>query len=358
MLDQSGLVLHYEITMAYNLECAHCFNGVQTGGLRDKVKEPSLENVIEIGRKFVNTGARKVLFTGGEPLARPHIVIALGTFLSENNIGIGLVSNGTLITPDLVKWFKEIGMKDFVISLHSPDSNLHDDIVGVKGSFERTLMGVRLLVGAGLGEYVRINMVVSKKNLHQVIQMGELVASLGLKSLSTARIIPPWTGSTIDHLLLSRDEARDIFRSLSTVRKKLGLEVDTVGGFPHCLGIQIEDLPRRSACTAGTSGGITIGPEGDVRPCALMPFVYGNLLIEEFKAAWDRMAPWRNGAFIPKICRTCSAYRIVCDGGCRVTAHHRGDLAGRDMHVDSLFSAYFLHKKVNADLSSEEANYV
>jgi len=358
MLDQSGLVLHYEITMACNLKCVHCFNGVQTCGLRNKVKEPSLETVLEIGRKFVGAGAHKVLFTGGEPLTRPHIVTALGTFLREHNVGIGVVSNGTFITSDWAKWFREIEMKDLVISLHSPDPNLHDEIVGVKGSFERTVKGVQFLVDAGLSEYVRINMVVNKRNLHQVTQMGELVATLGLKSLSVARVIPPWASSTIDHLLLNRDEARDIFRRLSTVRRELGLEVDAVGGFPHCLGIQIENLPRRSACTAGTSGGITVGPEGDVRPCALMPFVYGNLLIEDFKSAWDRMAHWRNGTFAPKVCHACSAYREVCDGGCRVIAHHEGDLSGPDMHADLLFSAYFLRKETNVDSCIEEANHV
>lgn len=353
MIDQVGLVLHYEITMACNLECLHCFNGVQIGKHKSGATERPLPDIMEIGHKFVEAGASKVLFTGGEPLMRPQIVIALGTFLSKHNIGIGFVSNGTLIDANLVRWFKEVQVKDFVISLHSPDADLHDDIVGVKGSFQRTLKGVRLLVEAGLGEYIRINMVVNKKNLHQIINMGKFVASLGLKSLSAARIIPPWTSSAVDHLLLSRDDARDIFRSLSTVRKEFGLNVDTVGGFPHCLGIQIEGLPRRSACTAGTSGGITVGPEGDVRPCALMPFVCGNLLVEKFGAAWDRMSPWRNGVFVPKQCHKCSAYHVICDGGCRVTAHYGGDLAGVDMHADLLFSECFLQIK-----ESEENYYV
>ena len=75
---------------------------------------------------------------------------------------------------------------------------------------------------------------------------------------------------------------------------------------------------------------MTVASDGEVRPCSHLDVSYGNLFKEELKEIWTRMNSWRDGVYLPTVCRSCKLLP-ACGGGCRMEAKmHNGSLSTMD----------------------------
>ena len=127
---------YVELTSECNLRCLHCYN--ESGVLRSLLSEKEYKNILDSIPEGLETS---VTLSGGEPLLHPLI----WNFISEldkKDYGKKLmITNATLISPDIAKRLKEHDIS-IQVSLNGSCPESHDQLCG-KGNFERTMRGNR-----------------------------------------------------------------------------------------------------------------------------------------------------------------------------------------------------------------------
>ena len=112
-------------------------------------KNKKKDNVININiwkkvfkdlKQITNKNA-VVSFTGGEPLASP-IIFKVLSFSTKNGFITNLNTNGWLVNKKNIKRLYESGIKRITFSVDGSNSETHDKIRGVKGSFNKILTSV------------------------------------------------------------------------------------------------------------------------------------------------------------------------------------------------------------------------
>jgi MoaA/NifB/PqqE/SkfB family radical SAM enzyme len=109
--------------------------------------EFSLEEVKDIINQACSWPAKDFALSGGEPLLRDDIFEILD-FVMKNKYHIGILSNGVLLSDDYIERLLPYlagGYLSLSISLDSLTPAIHDDIRGVRGSFEKTSAAFKTL---------------------------------------------------------------------------------------------------------------------------------------------------------------------------------------------------------------------
>ena len=138
----------------------------------------NLINEIAIYRPWVSV-------TGGEPLLYPDFTKVIQA-LKEKKLPIDLTTNGLLLK-DIAEFLVEQRVEMIFVSVDGPE-DVHDEIRGLKGAFQRTIAGIRALVEArakqkGYGPVIAVNCTMTKSNLHIIDQMVSLAVSLNVELL-------------------------------------------------------------------------------------------------------------------------------------------------------------------------------
>ncbi|OVE66735.1 hypothetical protein CCS79_17300 [Clostridium diolis] len=141
------LVLSFEITNKCMLKCLHCYNRSGDDLCRDEL---SNNEILEITRDIAKTKLFSFCFCGGETLLRYDLILKMCDILVGSCPNINMVSNGYLMDEEKVSNLKKHGMKHIQISIDGPDSETHDRMRGVEGSFERAINAVKIINESGL----------------------------------------------------------------------------------------------------------------------------------------------------------------------------------------------------------------
>jgi len=124
---------------------------------------------------------------------------------------------------------------------------------------------------------------------------------------------------------------------LLEVKRLCNVPVQALECYPLCLFPDLDKYARFAVrnCRAGITA-CAISSTGDMRPCAHADMVYGNILTEELKSVWLKMADWRSGQYLPDECQKCTMSK-ECSGGCRMEAKYHGDICGVDPSMTKPF---------------------
>jgi MoaA/NifB/PqqE/SkfB family radical SAM enzyme len=123
-LDQSPMLVIWEVTQACDLACVHCRASAQS---ERHPKELTTEQGYRLLDEIRSFGEPLMVFTGGDPLKRPDLYD-----LVRYSVKIGLRTNVTpsatpLLTADAIEKFKEAGVTRMAISVDGHDAASHDD---------------------------------------------------------------------------------------------------------------------------------------------------------------------------------------------------------------------------------------
>jgi len=195
------------LTSTCNLACRHCWitpgfspNQIDSsaymdlGLLRDAVKQAK------------PLGLQNVKLTGGEPVLHPQFYQIL-KLLAQEEIGVVIESNGTLITDTIARQLAETLPKCFVsVSLDGSSEKLNDDLRGVKGAFTRAVKGVKNLVQAGIPPQVIMS--IHRGNIDNIDSLVSFAAQIGAQSVKFNPITNSGRGTKMGEKgeLLSYDE--------------------------------------------------------------------------------------------------------------------------------------------------------
>jgi len=297
-----------EITNTCNQKCYHCYNYW-------KYKQSPNENALflddaKIGRIFEELVKNRIIsitITGGEPFLYPKSVLHSLHLARTKKIHININSNLTLLNKALIDNLKQIPEVSILTSLLSHKKEIHNQITGCKASFERIVKNIRRCLQNGIN--ITVNMVLLKENFGDLYETATLAKNIGVETFCATRAIPPLNSTGYQNYSLTKAQIKESLDMLLRIESELGLKVDILNSYPLCLMGNLSKYYRfLSRMCVGGKTTITIGSNGEVRPCPHSDMIYGNILEENLKDIWLRLGDWKNDSFLPDFCKEISLF--------------------------------------------------
>jgi radical SAM protein with 4Fe4S-binding SPASM domain len=129
----------FELTLHCNLSCCHCY--VTPNSSKEEL---SYEEICSILDQLAEIGCFHLNLTGGEIFTRSDIFKIL-EYAKKKGFYLILLTNGTLITPEVTDCLKDLNINQVDISLYGMTEKTYESITQVSGSFQRCLQGINLL---------------------------------------------------------------------------------------------------------------------------------------------------------------------------------------------------------------------
>lgn len=175
--------LWLEITRKCNLQCVHCY--ADSSPFVNTSSELKFDDWATLLRDAARIGCRSVQFIGGEPTVFPRYMelVALAKELGFDLIEI--YTNATRLTVDVCESLHRHGVS-VATSFYAPDSDIHDRVTQNKGSFDRTVAGIRNVIQVGLP--IRVGIVQHDFTSEKVTETEAFLRNLGVKSIRVDRV--------------------------------------------------------------------------------------------------------------------------------------------------------------------------
>ena len=216
-LPYDPLWLIFFVTTLCNLRCRFCqIWGPDTLRKGPSFQEMNLDFLQQILDRFPRTIA--VDFTGGEPLANPHL-FEMARLVQERRIKAHLITNGTLL-PGKLDAFLETPFEFVNISLYGPDAETFARVTGGSMSmFDDTVKAVAELCRrrrpGGFPRTIRASFICSKDNLELVPDLIRLCEKLGVDQVKLKNLhIHDMPGLGAQCLYEDDQDARDFVARL------------------------------------------------------------------------------------------------------------------------------------------------
>ncbi|HSO71362.1 MAG TPA: 12,18-didecarboxysiroheme deacetylase [Thermodesulfobacteriota bacterium] len=225
-------VVVWNMTRQCNLKCVHCY--AQAKGTPNENELSTAEGTILID-DLSRFGAPVMLFSGGEPLMRPDLP-ELAQYAVSKGMRAVISTNGTLITREKARIFKNIGLSYVGISLDGL-KEINDRFRGVPGAFAQALEGIRNCREAGIK--VGLRFTVNKRNADQVGPMFDLLRQEKIPRVCFYHLVYSGRGSQLREEDLDHAETRQVVDLIADRTKELfdqGLEKEVLTVDNHADG--------------------------------------------------------------------------------------------------------------------------
>ena len=172
----------YEVNLGCNYDCEHCYLGEKTFA---GIEWPGRERLLDV---MAQAGVLWLQLTGGEPLIDP---LFPETHARAYDMGmmIQISSNGSrLDQPRTLELLTARRPYRLTLSIYGATEASYEGMTRRKGSFKRFMRGLHAAHEAGLS--MRMNIVVSNRNAHELDQMRAIADRYGIHAYEYANISP------------------------------------------------------------------------------------------------------------------------------------------------------------------------
>lgn len=176
-------------------------------------------------------GITEVDLSGGESSVSPDWFTILD-YCNDKFQSISCLSHGgKFANMDFLIESRDRGLKEILFSLHGATAEVHDEITGRKGSFERILQGIRN--AKELGMIVRVNTTVYYRNYHQLEEVHSALINSIMPTESNFITLNYWGDfNVIDFKNVSYKDMTDAIKKCID-RLNDGIEIN-VRYAPYC----------------------------------------------------------------------------------------------------------------------------
>jgi radical SAM protein with 4Fe4S-binding SPASM domain len=256
------LSLDLELTKKCNLKCIYCY----ADGGKPNADELTLGEIYRTLDEAKNLGAKKVTFTGGEPLIHEYF-FNIAEYAYEAGLKISLYTNGTLIDSRAAKKIAELEIFPCV-KLDAISASIQDTLAGVEGAFERIMRGINNLMKVGYANQININTVICKVNIENLPELWAWARKNNIQP-SFLRLGPKGRARG-SNLAVKTSELKELFERLSKIDKQFGEDWEPTT--PFCGG----------GCTKQYIS-CYVSSQGFVQPCTGVDIHAGNIREESLE---------------------------------------------------------------------------
>ncbi len=105
--------IRLELTSHCNLACSYCHNSEYSNRDDDMTTAEIIKLIGNLKKEYP---INKILLTGGEPLVKSGL-LEIVQYINSIGIKVDMVTNGTLLTPEIIRELEEAGLKRIRISI-------------------------------------------------------------------------------------------------------------------------------------------------------------------------------------------------------------------------------------------------
>lgn len=256
---------HLELTYRCNETCIHCYNPGASLLPNDRPKrqrdELDTAEWKEIMSQLAEIGVFRLSISGGEATLRKDF-FELVAHARELGFAVVIFTNGLNSNPGFVEKLAQLWPHSVDVSIYSATPELHDQVTGVSGSFQRSVDCLRRLHSAGVRTAMKTTLM--DNTVGGYADCRRLAQSLGAALIMDTNISPNLDGrkspihlnpafDTLVELAMAPDSPTTVTRKEQPQRWDKAAQV----------------------CGAGTKV-ISINPEGAITPCTAMPWEFGT----------------------------------------------------------------------------------
>lgn len=333
----SGPVVVWNSTRTCNLKCVHCYMDSDSQKYQGELTTQEAKEFIDDLAEF---RVPVLLFSGGEPLIRPDF-FELADYAISKGIRVTLSTNGTLITPEVARRIKEIGVGYVGISLDGL-MEVNDKFRGKEGAFKAAMAGIQNCVK--VGQRVGLRFTINRHNFEELDKIFDFIEEEKIDRVCFYHLVYSGRGNKMMDQDVSPEESRAamdtiIRRTLDYEARGLKKEILTVDN--HCDGVYLylkalaedpekaERIKGLISLNGGNRSGIAfaeVDPFGNVHPDQFSQHItFGNVRERKFGEIWtDVSHPILAGLkdrkpLLKGRCASCR-YLEICNGNFRTRA--------------------------------------
>ncbi|MEU6376541.1 radical SAM protein [Streptomyces sp. NPDC046909] len=191
----------WEINLYCNFGCKHCYLGERPlAGL-------SWEEKVKLIDIFRDSGVLWLQITGGEPTVDPDFE---GSYRYAYRQGMMLTVStnaSRLWKPEVLRLFRDCPPYRVVVSMYGATEGSFDELTQRKGAWRNFQRGMAAARNAGLP--LRVSVVVTEDNAHEVDAMVSLLQSWGLDHHVYTNMQPTFSGTGEPLLVQSTEHLRE-----------------------------------------------------------------------------------------------------------------------------------------------------
>ena len=280
--------LFWECTLNCNFQCKHCGSHAGMNNIEDAISTDEIKKAfLDVSNNF-DAKNITIAVTGGEPLLRKDLFEVM-EYTSSLGFRWGMVTNGYLVSKEIVQKAKKAGMRTIDISIDGIGKT-HDEFRNKEGSYDKAMNAFQLFFEEDFLDPLRITTTVHKNNIEQLDEMYDAFLNLGVKDWRLINVDPIGRASHNSDILLSPEEFGQLLVFIKE-KRKTKFEIRTTFGCAHFLGDNYENEVRSYFFFCRT--GINIGSilhNGDIFVCPNVPrkkhLIQGNIGNDLFSEVW------------------------------------------------------------------------
>ncbi|CUH94842.1 hypothetical protein P22_0908 [Propionispora sp. 2/2-37] len=299
----AGPVVVWNSTRTCNLTCRHCYMDSDAQKYQGELTTGEARQFIADLAEFK---VPVLLFSGGEPLIRPDF-FELAAYAADRGIRPTLSTNGTLITPEVARRIKEIGVGYVGISLDGL-REVNDKFRGKPGAFAAAMQGIQNCVA--VGQRVGLRFTINRHNLQELDRIFDFIEEENIDRVCFYHLVYSGRGNRMvdeDVTPAESRQAMDIIirRARDFEARGLVKEILTVDN--HCDGIYLylkaleeknyvlaERIKGLISLNGGNRSGIAfaeVDPWGFVHPDQFTQHhTFGNVRERKFGDIWTDLS--------------------------------------------------------------------
>lgn len=265
-----------ELTSRCNERCVHCYIPHES-----KIADIDPHLFYDVLDQCRDIGVLTLTLSGGEPLLHPNFIEFMQK-AKEYDFSINVLSNLTLLNNEIIAEMKANRLSSVQVSLYSMDSDIHDSITKLPGSFYKTRGAILKLIENDIP--LQISCPVMKQNKKCYVDVAKWAEEHKVRAVTDYIMIArcDHTTGNLDSRL-SLDEVggiiNDIIENDPDYEERL-IEADFTE-------VEKKDLSDEALCGVCISS-ICMVANGNIYPCAgWQDYVCGNITEQPLREIWE-----------------------------------------------------------------------
>lgn len=258
------------LTNKCNLTCIHCYKSCSSKN-NDFIPYDKLISTLN----FLKGNTLNLQLTGGEPMLHSEFFKILN--LSKKNFQTTITTAATLINETNVHHFH--GVKDVQVSLYSYNKHEHESVTLTKGSYDRTINGINLLVQNEIP--LTVSTIITKGNIDKLEDMIKFLINLKVKKMAIGIFSKVGRGLTSsDEWTITKAEKDEVTSIINDMGYKYKDSITISKWVNRENDLNCDNEVEGLSCGAGLSIW-TISEKGNIKPCDFFPddlFSFGNII--------------------------------------------------------------------------------
>jgi MoaA/NifB/PqqE/SkfB family radical SAM enzyme len=265
-------IVNLAVTHKCKHDCWHCISPDRKGADLDL---DLIQNTIS---ELEDLGVYSFLLTGGDPLMRKDV------FDIVHSVGdraiVNISTPGCKLTKKLAEKLKSSGAQTVFIGLDHCKEEKNNELRGYAKAYKDSLTAIENAKQAGL--LVALSTVVTKERIESrdIFAFLDFAKDIGVDDVAIFEPIPAGKILTCEKHLLTPKEREHLLKLHTFANKR--------ENYPRVISGPFMDSEKFMGCTAGFNR-LHIDSDGNVYPCDVLPFSYGNIKEESIKEIWKKM---------------------------------------------------------------------